>query len=95
MRNANWKHISLAAMALLLSACTAGGNLTLEPGAVISKKKGAPGLEINQGGKALVVETGKTSTTGVHGWVTIQSMVSTQMTSAGHRMTVTNTQVPH
>ncbi|NJL24984.1 MAG: hypothetical protein HC902_07295 [Calothrix sp. SM1_5_4] len=46
-------------------------------------------MQVNQGGKALVVEQGKTATTGVHGWVSVQS-VSSQSLSGGSAAMVVN-----
>lgn len=60
----------------ILVACSKGGQLTLESNARIVKTKGSPFITINQGGKALVVEQGQTPSTGVHGWVAIQTISS-------------------
>ena len=38
---------------------------------------------MNQGGRALIIEQGKTATTGVHGWVAIQSVGSGTLNAAG------------
>jgi hypothetical protein len=81
------KGFALLGLSLLIGACSKGGQLTLEPNARIVKAKGAPFATVNQGGKALVVEQGQTPTTGVHGWVTIQTISSRSMSSAaGHSM---------
>ncbi len=82
MRN-GFKAFALLSGLLALSACSKGGNLTLEPNARIVKTKGSPYVQVNQGGKALVVEQGKTPTTGVHGWVTVQAVSSRTLSSAG------------
>jgi hypothetical protein len=81
---------SVAAGLLLLAACSKGGNLTLEPGARIVKTKGSPYVTVNQGGKALVVEQGKTATTGVHGWVSVQAVSSRSLSSVGGNTMVLN-----
>lgn len=81
---------SIAAGMLLLAACSKGGNLTLEPGARIVKTKGSPYVTVNQGGKALVVEQGKTATTGVHGWVSVQAVSSRNLSSTGGNTMVLN-----
>lgn len=81
---------SLAAGLLVLTACSKGGNLTLEPGARIVKTKGSPYVTVNQGGKALVVEQGKTATTGVHGWVSVQAVSSRNLSSTGGNTMVLN-----
>ncbi len=86
MRHAH-KVLSLLALSMLIGACSKGGQLTLEPNARIVKSKGSPFVTVNQGGKALVVQQGQTPTTGVHGWVTIQTVSSRSMTSSsGHNM---------
>jgi hypothetical protein len=77
---------------LFLAACSKGGELVLEPGAKIVKSKGSPYVSVNQGGKALIVQQGQTATTGVHGWVTIQSVSARNLTSgAGHQMVLNKT----
>lgn len=81
MRAFSLNAISLLVISLFLAACSKGGNLTLEPGARIVKSKGTPSLRINQGGKALVVEQGKTPANGVHGWVTVNSVSGRNVTS--------------
>lgn len=79
--------ISLVFAALLLSACNSGGNLTLEPGARKIATKGSPYVTVNQGGKALIVEQGKTAQTGVHGWVSVQAVSARNLSStSGHRL---------
>lgn len=86
MRNVN-KGLVLLALSIFVGACSKGGQLTLEPNARIVKSKGSPFVTVNQGGKALVVQQGQTATTGVHGWVTVQTISSRSMTSAsGHGM---------
>lgn len=84
---------SVAVGMLLLAACSKGGNLTLEPGARIVKAKGSPFVTVNQGGKALVVEQGKTATTGVHGWVSVQAVSSRNLSSVdGNTMVINKAQ---
>jgi hypothetical protein len=84
---------SVAVGMLLLAACSKGGNLTLEPGARIVKTKGSPFVTVNQGGKALVVEQGKTATTGVHGWVSVQAVSSRNLSSVdGNTMVINKAQ---
>jgi hypothetical protein len=83
---------SLLAFALLFSACSKGGELVLEPGARIVKSKGSPYVSVNQGGKALIVQQGQTPSTGVHGWVTIQSVSARNLSSgSGHQMILNKT----
>jgi predicted small lipoprotein YifL len=79
--------IGLISAALLLSACGNKGNLTLEPGARKIATKGSANLTVNQGGKALIIEQGKTAETGVHGWISIQSMSARNLSStSGHTL---------
>lgn len=85
MRNLTFKPLGLLAVLLFTAACSKGGNLTLEPGARKIASKGSPFVQVNQGGKALVVEFGQTPTTGVHGWVAVNSVSHKQLSSAtGH-----------
>ena len=82
--------LGLLALSIMIGACSKGGQLTLEPGARIVKSKGSPFVSVNQGGKALVVEQGQTPATGVHGWVTVQTISSKNMTGAGGHAMVLN-----
>ena len=78
---------------LSLTACQNGGDLTLEPGSRRpASNKGSPYVQVNQGGKALVVEQGKTASTGVHGWVTIQSVTASQLQGGSARIILNKTQ---
>ena len=70
------------AISMFIGACSKGGQLTLEPNARIVKSSGSPFVTVNQGGKALVVQQGQTATTGVHGWISVQTISSPSMTSA-------------
>lgn len=72
------------AMLLLLSACSKGGQLTLEPGAVKVKSKGSPYVSVVQGAKANLVGADNSA----NGWVTIQSVSSRTVTSGSHNMIV-------
>ena len=87
MRDSVLKCLGLLGVSLLLSACSKGGELTLEPGARIVKSSGSPYVSVNQGGKALIVEQGQSATTGVHGWVTIQAVSARNLSSGdGHQL---------
>jgi hypothetical protein len=80
-----FQSLLLVAMATALTACKNGGDLTLEPGARKDKALGSPYVQVNQGGKALIYEatlTPATATQGVHGWVTVQAITSSHLTSA-------------
>lgn len=92
MRNGLYNTIGLLGVLLVTSACSKGGNLTLEPGARKIASKGSPFVQVNQGGKALIYEQGltpSTATTGVHGWVSVQAVSSTQLSSAsGHKAVI-------
>ena len=79
--------VALAALALLLSACSNGGNLTLEPGAVVTKKKGSPFVQVNQGGKARIE-----SASGVTAWVAVQAVASKNLSDgSGHKIIMNKT----
>lgn len=80
----------LGGLVAFLSACNNGGNLTLEPGAVISKRKGSPFVQVNQGGKALIIEQGKTANTGVHGWVAVQNVASKNLNDGSGNKIIMN-----
>lgn len=81
---------------LFLSACKGGGNLTLEPGVKKVVSKGSPFVQVNQGGKALIVESGQTATTGVHGYVSVQAISSRQLASpSGTQLILNKTQAIH
>ncbi len=92
MRNRALNSLGLLGVLLFTAACSKGGNLTLEPGARKINSKGSPFVQVNQGGKALIVEQGQTATTGIHGWVTVQSMSSRSLSSAsGHTAVINKT----
>jgi len=62
---------------LALTACgKTGGKLTLDPDFVRNETKGSSFAEVNQGGRALLVEAGKTVTTGVHGYASVQTITA-------------------
>ena len=68
--------------AVLTAGCSGGGKITFTSPKTRIEAKGSPNVSINQGGQALIVEQGKTPTTGVHGWVAIQSVASGTLTSS-------------
>jgi hypothetical protein len=72
----------LISSAIVLTACKNGGDVTLESGAHVVKSQGSPYVQVNEGGKSLIIENGKTVTTGVHGWVTVQAITSTHLSSS-------------
>jgi hypothetical protein len=67
---------ALVGAVAFLTACSNGGTLNLEPGARKVVSKGSPFVQVNQGGKALIVEQGQTAATGVHGYVTVQTITA-------------------
>ncbi|MGE4131186.1 MAG: hypothetical protein AB7F86_06080 [Bdellovibrionales bacterium] len=72
MLRRTYKFAALAAILWASTACSKGGNLTLEPGAVKNKSKGAPYFQVNQGGKSRLEGAG-----GVHAlMVTVQPVKS-------------------
>ncbi len=60
--------------ALFLTACSNGGNLSLEPGAKKVTSKGSPFVTVNQGGKALLI--GGSGASEVRGYVTVQAVTA-------------------
>ena len=89
------KGIFLAGSLAFLAACSNGGHLSLEAGAR-KASKGTPFVQVNQGGKALIVETGKTATTGVHGWVAVQSVGAPNIAdSSGNNIVLNKTSAFH
>jgi len=68
-------------MLLTTAACSKGGNLVLEPGARTPKQKGSPFVQVNQGGKAYIQDTGGTAQ-GINGYISVQPS-SAQLTGAG------------
>lgn len=72
------------AVAALLSACSNGGSLSLEPGVKKVTSKGSPFVTVNQGGQASIVEAGKTASTGVHGYVTVQAVTARTLASGSN-----------
>lgn len=74
----------------MLAACSGGGSLSLEAGARKIAIKGSPFVSLNQGGKALIVEQGKTATTGVHGWVAVQSVAQRNLTGTNGTSLILN-----
>jgi len=71
-----WRTLLISSFAAGLTACKNGGEVTLGPSAIKNKNPGSPYAQVNLGGKSLVVEAGKTASTGVHGWVSVQAVTS-------------------
>lgn len=95
MSNAGWtlKSALFVGVFLSLTACKNGGDLTLESGSRRpAANKGSPYIRVNNGGKALVWEQGKTPTTGVNGWVTVNSVTAGQLQGGGTRMILNKAQ---
>ncbi len=90
MRNLAFNSLGLLGVLLFTVGCSKGGNLTLEPGARKIASKGSPFVQVNQGGRALVIENGQTVATGVHGWVTVQAVSSRQLSSGSGHTAVIN-----
>ena len=78
------KVFGLLAVTLALSACSKGGQLTLEPGAVIVKSKGSPYVSVVQGARANLVGADSSA----NGYVTIQSVSSATVTGGGYSAVV-------
>lgn len=81
----------IAALALLmLTACSKGGQLTLENGANSRvQQKGSPFVQVTQGG-ALVVQSGQTAATGVHAMVSIQPIAAKNLTGPDGTQVIIN-----
>jgi predicted small lipoprotein YifL len=80
--NRSYKALALTVALLSTAACSKGGNLVLEPGARAPRTKGSPFLNVNQGGSMHLVEQGKTETTGVHGYITVQAVSARNLAGA-------------
>ena len=70
-------------------ACSKGGSLALEhplvkgPGITTGK----PFFTTSLGGHSMVIEQGKTKTTGVHGWVGVNAVTQTRLdSSSGYKV---------
>jgi hypothetical protein len=90
MRFKSLRGIALIGALALATGCAKGGQLTLEPGARITKSKGTAFVSVTLGGKAFIVEQGQTADTGVHGWVSIQSVASANLTAPDGSSAVIN-----
>lgn len=90
MRTSFQNALVLSILSLAVAACSKGGNLTLEPGARVEKSKGSSYVQVNQGGKSLIVEQGKTATTGVHGWVTVNDVSARSISSVNGTTAIIN-----
>lgn len=89
MRNGIKRGVALFIMLMTTAACSKGGNLVLEPGARAPRSKGAPAVRVNYGGAASIVQQGQTTATGVHGWVGVEVVTSSKISSAsGHSATI-------
>lgn len=80
--NSSSKAVALIITLLSTAACSKGGNLVIEPGARAPRVKGTPFLSVNQGGTMHLVEQGKTETTGVHGYITVQAVSARNLAGA-------------
>ena len=91
------KSFAIVAAALALTACKNGGDVTLESNAHKVASQGSPYVQVNQGGQAMLVEAGKTPTTGVHGYATVQAITSQHLQSVnnnGTMLIMNRTQAP-
>lgn len=59
-------------LASTLVGCSQGGQLNISSSSFTGKTKSTPFVQVNEGGKALIVEQGKSASTGIHGWMTIR-----------------------
>ena len=90
--NLVWRSLALVFAAAALTACHNGGDLTLEPGARKVVSQGSPYVQVNLGGKALVVQSGQTADTGVHGWITVNSVSSQSLSSPNASLVLNRSQ---
>lgn len=76
---------TIAILLLTTAACSKGGNLVLEPGGRNrNPQKGSPFVQVNQGGKALLVTNGQSETTAVHALnVTVQPVSAKNLNAVG------------
>lgn len=81
--------LALSVVALTLTACQNGGKISINPGArTVISSSGSPNVRINDGGAALVVQSGATPDTGVHGWISIQSVSAQNATDSNTGTTI-------
>jgi hypothetical protein len=88
--NLAWRSLALVIAAAALTACHNGGDLTLEPGARKVASQGSPFIQVNLGGKAMVVQQGQTPDTGVHGWIHVNAVSSQNLTSPNSTSLILN-----
>lgn len=69
-------------------ACSKGGSLTLEhPITGIRDGRSGTFATTSLGGHSMVIEQGKTKATGYHGWVGLNAVTQTRLSSAtGHKV---------
>jgi hypothetical protein len=75
------RSLALVLAALSMAACKNGGQVTIAS-TNSSSTEGSPFVQVNQGGNTMIVQQGQTPTTGVHGWVTIQAITSSNLSSS-------------
>jgi hypothetical protein len=86
MRSFNVKALGLLAFALFISACTKGGNLTLEPSSNDGRSlTGSNYVSVDQGGAAKIA-----SGAGYTAYVSIQPVQSTAVTSVEGKKIIIN-----
>jgi hypothetical protein len=84
------RFLMVIASALFITACSKGGQLNLEPGAIKNKSEGSPFVITAQGAESLIVQQGQTPATGISGWITIGENINPQPLSSvsGHTMVI-------
>lgn len=90
--NLVWRSLALVFAAATLTACHSGGSLTLEPGARKVVSQGSPYIQVNLGGQALVVQTGQTASTGVHGYITVNAVSAQSLSSPNANLVLNRSQ---
>ena len=80
------RYLVLALMPAFI-ACSKGGTLSLEhPITTPAKRINRPTSTTSLGGHSMVIEQGKTKTTGIHGWVGVNAVTNTTLTGGGYKV---------
>lgn len=98
MSNGISKALIATTLVLSLTACSKGGKLVLDTSGVVKTiPKTSPVVAVDQGGKASIVQTGQTTSTGVHGYVSVQAVKARTLNSVapGGNKAVINTPQSH
>ena len=85
--NRVYRFLALALLPAFV-ACSKVGSLTLEhPESSTGPSTGKPFFTTSLGGHSMVIEQGKTKSTGYHGWVGMNAVTQTQLNGgAGYKV---------